>query len=119
MLSSRLKHLRKINNKTQKQVADFIGITRPAFTAYEIGKREPDNKILQKIADYFEVTTDYLLGRSNEPELTEIEDKERDSEVERLLKIIESLPEDKRKKIEEDISKYGQYLIDKEQEGKN
>lgn len=63
MLGVRLKYLRKSNNKTQQDIADILGITRPAYTAYEQGKRNPDYEILEKIADYYNVSLDYLLGR--------------------------------------------------------
>ncbi|OLS39098.1 helix-turn-helix domain-containing protein [Bacillus sp. MRMR6] len=63
MLSERLSKLRNENNKTQKQVADYLKITRPAYTAYERGTRQPDYETLQKLADYFNTTTDDLLGR--------------------------------------------------------
>jgi len=64
MLGVRLKYLRKSNNKTQQDIADILGITRPAYTAYEQGKRNPDYEILEKIADYYNVSIDYLLGRT-------------------------------------------------------
>ncbi|SCX52277.1 helix-turn-helix domain-containing protein [Lysinibacillus fusiformis] len=65
MLGVRLKYLRKSNNKTQQDIADILGITRPAYTAYEQGKRNPDYEILEKIADYYNVSIDYLLGRTD------------------------------------------------------
>lgn len=68
MLGVRLKYLRKSNNKTQQDIADILGITRPAYTAYEQGKRNPDYEILEKIADYYNVSTDYLLGRTENKE---------------------------------------------------
>lgn len=68
MLGVRLKYLRKSNNKTQQDIADILGITRPAYTAYEQGKRNPDYEILEKIADYYNVSTDYLLGRTDNKE---------------------------------------------------
>ena len=52
---------------TQQEVADKLGITLPAYTAYESGKREPDFSILQSLANIFDVTTDYLLGRNKTP----------------------------------------------------
>lgn len=67
MLTERLAQLRKQYKKTQQDVAAYLGITRPAYTNYESGTREPDNETLQKLADYFDVNTDYLLGRSNDP----------------------------------------------------
>ncbi len=63
-LKDMLRELRKKNDKTQKELADFLGITRPAYTAYESGARQPDYETLKKLADYFGVTTDSLLGRN-------------------------------------------------------
>ncbi|MFX3616421.1 MAG: helix-turn-helix domain-containing protein [Sporolactobacillus sp.] len=57
--------IRKEFQKTQQNVADYLGVTRPAYTAYELGSREPDFETLQKLAEYFDVTTDYLLGRTD------------------------------------------------------
>jgi transcriptional regulator with XRE-family HTH domain len=66
MLAERLLELRSENNKTQKQVADYLKITRPAYTAYERGTRQPDYETLKKLASFFNVTTDYLLGNTDE-----------------------------------------------------
>ena len=68
MLGDRLRTLRNQKKKTQQQVSEYIGITRPAYTAYEKGTRNPDYGILEKLATYFEVTTDYLLGISGDKE---------------------------------------------------
>ena len=57
-----IKKLRLEKKLTQQEVADKIGITRPAYTAYESGKREPDFSMLQVLADLFGVSTDYLLA---------------------------------------------------------
>lgn len=77
MLNERLKQLRKEKKVTQQDVANYLGITRPAYTAYEKGNRSPDYDLLNKLAKYFNVTTDYLLGstfnetdNSQKPELT-------------------------------------------------
>ncbi|EIC1657441.1 helix-turn-helix transcriptional regulator, partial [Listeria monocytogenes] len=58
-----LKKLRKNENLTQDQLASKIGITRDTLANYETGRREPDFTTLKNIASYFEVSTDYLLGR--------------------------------------------------------
>jgi len=65
MLGSQLVSLRKSEGKTQKEISEILGVTRPTYTAYETGKRNPDYDMLEKIADYFHVSTDYLLGRSS------------------------------------------------------
>lgn len=63
MLAKRLESLRRSRKLTQKQIAEKLGIARTTYSGYENKSREPDHETLQKIADYYEVTTDYLLGR--------------------------------------------------------
>lgn len=59
-----LKVLRKSNNLTQDMLAKKLGLSRSAIGMYEKGSREPDYEILEKIADFFNVDIDYLLGRT-------------------------------------------------------
>ena len=61
--SERLKELR--DEKTLQEVADGVGITRVAMGYYEKGERKPDVEILFKIADYYKVSADYLIGLSD------------------------------------------------------
>lgn len=65
--SDRLKELRKAKGVTQKAVAQGIGITEQAYQKYEYGKHEPNHQTTIKLADYHNVSTDYLLGRSDNP----------------------------------------------------
>ncbi|MFE6167046.1 helix-turn-helix domain-containing protein [Viridibacillus arvi] len=65
MLSANLKKLRDSQKLTQADVADRIGVARTTYAMYEQGKREPDIDTINKIASYYKVTTDYLLGRSD------------------------------------------------------
>ncbi|WDF83564.1 helix-turn-helix transcriptional regulator [Lacticaseibacillus pabuli] len=67
MLPERLKELRLAKHLTQEDVANFLGITRPAYTAYESGKRQPDDSTKMKLAQYYSVTVDYLLGVNKTP----------------------------------------------------
>lgn len=64
-LSSRLKQLKKERNLKQTEIAESIGISLRAYQYYESGKRNPDTSVLEKMADYFQVSTDYLLGREH------------------------------------------------------
>ncbi|MED1779511.1 helix-turn-helix transcriptional regulator [Bacillus subtilis] len=73
MLSDRLVKLRKSKKLTQQGLAAKLEITRSSLSQYEIGNRQPDYETLKKIADFFEVTTDYLLGYSNTKPLVEEE----------------------------------------------
>ena len=60
----RLIEQRKLNNVTQRQMADFLQIAQPSYIRYENGSAEPSLESLVKIADYFDVSVDYLLGRT-------------------------------------------------------
>lgn len=64
-LSERLKDLRKEKKLRQEQVAVALDISMSAYCHYEQGKREPTVSVLERMADYYDVTTDYLLGRSD------------------------------------------------------
>ena len=61
----RLIKLRKELNLTQEELAQKIGYTRTAISAWEIGRNEPSNADTIKLAEYFSVSTDYLLGKSD------------------------------------------------------
>jgi len=58
--------LRTSSNLTQNAIAEKLGISRSTIGMYETGAREPDFETLEKIADYFNVDTDFLLGRTNQ-----------------------------------------------------
>ena len=60
----RLKELRESRNLTQKQVAEIIGYSVLSYARYEKGEREPDISTLKKLADYFDVSVDYIIGRN-------------------------------------------------------
>ena len=65
IFKDRLKELRKELNLTQEEFAQKIGYTRTAISAWEIGRNEPSNDDMVKLANYFNVSTDYLLGKSD------------------------------------------------------
>ncbi len=69
-LHERIAHLRNQQGFTQQRVADAIGISRGAYANYEVGTREPDAETLSKLADLYQVSTDYLLGRTDDPKGT-------------------------------------------------
>ena len=64
--SDRLKELRKLKGMTQKQIATQFEMTERNYQRLE-ANNSPSNETLIKFADYFDVSTDYLLGRSNDP----------------------------------------------------
>lgn len=60
----RLIEQRKLNKVTQRQLAEYLQIAQPSYIRYENGSAEPNLETLVKIADYFDVSVDYLLGRT-------------------------------------------------------
>lgn len=72
----RIKELRIENNKTQAEIAAILGISRQVFANYEKEINLPDPKMLIKIADLFDVSIDYLVGRSNELDVVKHENND-------------------------------------------
>lgn len=65
ILSQRLRECRKAKGLSQMQVATYCDITEKAYQNYELMTREPRIEILVRIADLFEVSLDYLTGRTD------------------------------------------------------
>jgi len=67
MFADNLKKLRKSKGLTQVQFAEEFNISSGTIAMWETNKRVPDTSMLIKIAEYFGVTVDYLLGKSSTP----------------------------------------------------
>lgn len=76
MFSKRLKALRVAKKMSQQELADFLGITRQGYGKYEQSGSQPSFEMLLKIARYFHVSTDYLLGMTDIPNAESEEFKE-------------------------------------------
>lgn len=68
MISQMLKKVRQEKGVTAKAVADELGILPDTYRSYETGRREPNLETLIAIANYYNVSVDYLLGRCGAPE---------------------------------------------------
>jgi transcriptional regulator with XRE-family HTH domain len=66
--ASRLRAQRKLKSLTQKQIAAEFSVSVSLWKSYENGSRTPTFEGLIALADYFDVSLDYLVGRSDEPE---------------------------------------------------
>jgi transcriptional regulator with XRE-family HTH domain len=98
-LGNRIRNLRESENIQQNEFAKKIGVSNVVLSRYESGERKPDYETLEKIADYFEVTTDYLLGRTDSkksdwnsklPELTAKDEKDIAKKLENILSEMEN-----------------------------
>lgn len=88
MLGERLKKLREEKGLLQKDIAKLLNITASAYGFYEQGKRDPDTDVLRKLADFYGVSIDYLMGRTDirNPALTKKDEKEIEKEIEAMKK---------------------------------
>ena len=67
MLGYRLKVLRNNKGLTQEQLAKVFNMSRSTYAQHEVDRRNPDYETLNLFADFFNVTTDFLLGRTDDP----------------------------------------------------
>lgn len=65
-VGERIRALRIENSMSQQQVADILHMYQSNYSKYELGKLEPNNDMLIKLAKLFDVTTDYLLGLADQ-----------------------------------------------------
>lgn len=126
-LGKRIRYLRETNNLSQKAFAEKLGITNTQLSRYELGERKPDPEMISKIADHFDVSTDFLLGRENniisvagsEIELTKDEFKIFE-ELKKHPILFHDLATNPEKKVKEIIKLYKmkKMLLDDEEEEK-
>lgn len=89
MLKDQLKKLRESAKLTKKQVADAINVSERAYITYEYGQRDISTGTLQKLADFYDVSTDYLLGRPGaEPPKDPIDAFAKEARLKELEKIL-------------------------------
>lgn len=62
----RIRDLREDRDLTQKQIAQYLGMSQTGYSKYETGENDIPTAILIKLADFYQTTTDYLLGRTDE-----------------------------------------------------
>ena len=67
MEKTRIRELRQQKNLTQVRLAIDLSISQNTLSRYETGERDPDYTMLKKIADYFDVSIDYLLRETDNP----------------------------------------------------
>lgn len=89
-----LKELRKSMHKTQQQVANDLNIVQQKYQQYESGKYQPDNEMLLKIANYFNVSIDYLFGRTEDRQGNTIKEKGLSENEQALIELFNQVPQD-------------------------
>ena len=69
LFAQRLRNLRTSSNTTVASLCDAVGVTKSAISRFEHGKDNPNCNTLCALADYFNVSLDYLTGRTDNPEI--------------------------------------------------
>lgn len=87
-----IKDLRTAHGFTQQHMANILGITRGAYANIENEKREPDISTMILLADYFDVTVDYLIGHEKEPTV-------KDDGLTEMERLFLSLPRERRQEV--------------------
>lgn len=101
MIGKIIKQLRKERDITQADLAKAVGVTTSSIGMYETGVRNPSYDVIVKLAKYFNVSTDFLLGNTAsgiELELPDFEEEDT-SELKILFDKIRDLSEDDQKRI--------------------
>ncbi|MEZ2322826.1 helix-turn-helix transcriptional regulator [Bacillus tropicus] len=106
MFGTRLHTLRKERKLRQEDMAKQLGIARTTYAMYEQGNREPDYNTLIKLATFFEVSIDYLLGTTEIRRVTDIQDPE----LYQWFKDIKNATPQKR----EELKKFWEFIIQRE-----
>jgi len=96
----RLTMLRKERHLTQGQMAEKLDVSRPSYTCYELGNSFPTVITLCKIADFFEVSLDYLVGRTNDRKVDAADPKRAIQELQ-MLDTFRKLSPEQREKLSE------------------
>ena len=65
----RIRDLREDKDLNQTQVAKILGMSQPGYSKYETGENDLPTAILIKLADFYDVSIDYLLNRTDEPKM--------------------------------------------------
>ena len=63
----RIRDLREDHDMKQKQVAEYLCCSQQVYSNYELGQRDIPTDVLIRLADYYKVSIDYLLGQTNNP----------------------------------------------------
>lgn len=111
-----LRELRKSKNLSVKQLSELIGIQERSIYLYENGKQEPNYETLLKLADFFDVSIDYLLGRTDESEQTKKpaigELLELSKNKQEILSLLDQVSEDNREMVDRAVKALIQSIID-------
>ncbi|WP_339289177.1 helix-turn-helix transcriptional regulator [Paenibacillus sp. FSL E2-0201] len=111
LISERIKKLRVQNGFTQSQLGDAIGVSKVSVSGYESGKRVPDLSTLIRLADTFEVSVDFLLGREDKAYLEDLLKDERPPYIFFGQNKLEEITTEEAQRLKEELEMYRLYQL--------
>src|SRR5690606_4829360 len=99
VLSKRLKAMRMKRGLTQRQMATKLNISPSSIALYETGGRNPDPDMLKRLADFLGCSTDYLLGRTDDPDPYPFNEAEAEEAFQKAIAAMKKKPNDKEYEI--------------------
>ncbi|TCU64445.1 DNA-binding XRE family transcriptional regulator [Tissierella praeacuta] len=118
MIGKRIKALRNERNLLQKDLAEKLNLSQQTISLYESEKRQPDYQILQSIADFFNVSVDYLLGRTDIKDSSVLYVKENNIHNE-IIDEIKKLSPESQDELKKYIENYVELLRIKDMQKRN
>ena len=107
MLCDKLRELRKKNHVTQAKLANYLNLDASSVAKYESGKVTPSPDVLLKIAQYFDVSVDYLLGKDSDSS-----GSNEDSELDKFQFALFGTHEEITDEIMEDVKAYARFKLE-------
>lgn len=114
IFGKRLRDLRMQKKMTQSDIGKFLHVSKVSVSGYENGTREPDQASSIKLADLFDVTLDYLNGRTNDPKPLKKTDNGPDLIAAHLDKKYSDLSPDEKKQVDD----FAEYIRNKKRNKK-
>lgn len=111
MIAARIKALRSQYNMTQKELAAKLNLTPKMISFYELSERFPPHDIICKLADIFVVSTDYLLGKTDDPTPQDAKKEPPSKEEAKLLRLYDKANADDKAIINLTLKKYDEPVV--------
>lgn len=109
ILSIRVKELRRERKWSQKELGEKVDVSESFISKVESGKKQPSRDVTTKIAEVLNVTTDYLLGRSEDTRATEEQDKKSTIMGKKIEELIAQLPENEQEEAWKQLEMFVHY----------
>lgn len=99
VLGNRIAELRRKRNMTQSDLAEKLEKSTSSIAMWEVGKRDPDSEMITKIANIFDVSTDYLLGLTDDVGIKQSSDQSTEPEIRAIQRAAKNMSKTDKKKM--------------------